>query len=119
MLSFQIGATIRFYKKILEYIALISPLTVTVERYLIVGLRIVLLSPLQLVVFTPKSLLRHPDARSSFDDMLPGTTFQRLIPENGPAREAPENVKKVIFCSGKVSRSEMITTLRERLIHSY
>lgn len=56
----------------------------------------------QLVVFTPKSLLRHPDARSSFDDMLPGTSFQRLIPESGPAREAPENVKKLIFCSGKV-----------------
>ncbi|KAL5968232.1 2-oxoglutarate dehydrogenase mitochondrial, partial [Taenia solium] len=55
-----------------------------------------------LVVFTPKSLLRHPDARSSFDDMLPGTGFQRLIPEAGPAREAPENVKKLIFCSGKV-----------------
>uniref|UniRef100_A0A5K3FXF4 2-oxoglutarate dehydrogenase, mitochondrial n=2 Tax=Mesocestoides corti TaxID=53468 RepID=A0A5K3FXF4_MESCO len=55
-----------------------------------------------LVVFTPKSLLRHPDARSSFDDMLPGTTFQRLIPEAGPARSAPENVKKLILCSGKV-----------------
>ncbi|CDS37066.1 2 oxoglutarate dehydrogenase [Echinococcus multilocularis] len=55
-----------------------------------------------LVVFTPKSLLRHPDARSSFDEMLPGTSFQRLIPETGLAREAPENVKKLIFCSGKV-----------------
>ncbi|KAM7543256.1 hypothetical protein Aperf_G00000008638 [Anoplocephala perfoliata] len=55
-----------------------------------------------LVVFTPKSLLRHPDARSSFDDMLPGTTFQRLIPDTGPASESPEGVKKLIFCSGKV-----------------
>ncbi len=38
MMSFQIGATIcRFYKKILKYIALISPQTVIVERYLIVA----------------------------------------------------------------------------------
>ncbi|KAI9543736.1 hypothetical protein NQZ68_008783 [Dissostichus eleginoides] len=32
-----------------------------------------------LIVFTPKSLLRLPEARSSFDMMLPGTQFQRLI----------------------------------------
>ncbi|KAL3319584.1 hypothetical protein Ciccas_001735 [Cichlidogyrus casuarinus] len=55
-----------------------------------------------LVLFSPKSLLRHPMARSSFDDMLPGTTFQRLIPDNGPASQNGANVKKVILCSGKV-----------------
>ncbi|KAJ3604701.1 hypothetical protein NHX12_029441 [Muraenolepis orangiensis] len=55
-----------------------------------------------LIVFTPKSLLRHPDARSSFDDMLPGTEFKRLIVEEGLAAENPAGVKRVIFCTGKV-----------------
>ena len=41
-------------------------------------------------------------ARSSFDDMLPGTEFQRVIPESGAASSNPEGVKKLMFCSGKV-----------------
>ncbi|XP_058473843.1 2-oxoglutarate dehydrogenase complex component E1-like [Solea solea] len=55
-----------------------------------------------LIVFTPKSLLRHPEARSSFDDMLPGTSFKRVIPDDGPVASSPEKVKRVIFCSGKI-----------------
>uniref|UniRef100_A0A667X938 2-oxoglutarate dehydrogenase complex component E1 n=1 Tax=Myripristis murdjan TaxID=586833 RepID=A0A667X938_9TELE len=55
-----------------------------------------------LIVFTPKSLLRHPEAKSSFDDMLPGTHFKRIIPDDGPASASPEKVKRVIFCTGKV-----------------
>ncbi|XP_035255943.1 2-oxoglutarate dehydrogenase-like, mitochondrial [Anguilla anguilla] len=55
-----------------------------------------------LIIFTPKSLLRHPDARSSFDDMTTGTRFQRIIAEEGPASTRPERVKRVIFCTGKV-----------------
>ncbi|XP_067879095.1 2-oxoglutarate dehydrogenase complex component E1 isoform X2 [Heterodontus francisci] len=55
-----------------------------------------------LIVFTPKSLLRHPDAKSSFDDMLPGTEFLRGIVEDGPAAEKPEEVKRLLFCTGKV-----------------
>lgn len=51
---------------------------------------------------TPKSLLRHPDARSSFDSMLEGTKFLRMIPESGPAEANAEHVKKLLFCSGKV-----------------
>ncbi|KAH0623197.1 hypothetical protein JD844_031254 [Phrynosoma platyrhinos] len=55
-----------------------------------------------LIVFTPKSLLRHPEARSNFDDMLPGTHFQRVIPENGIAAQNPDGVKRILFCTGKV-----------------
>uniref|UniRef100_A0A3B3REN7 2-oxoglutarate dehydrogenase complex component E1 n=1 Tax=Paramormyrops kingsleyae TaxID=1676925 RepID=A0A3B3REN7_9TELE len=55
-----------------------------------------------LIIFTPKSLLRHPEAKSSFDDMLTGTHFSRLIPEEGPATQKPSNVKRLIFCTGKV-----------------
>uniref|UniRef100_A0A8C5U5W4 2-oxoglutarate dehydrogenase complex component E1 n=1 Tax=Malurus cyaneus samueli TaxID=2593467 RepID=A0A8C5U5W4_9PASS len=55
-----------------------------------------------LIIFTPKSLLRHPEARSSFDDMLPGTHFLRVIPDSGPAAQSPEQVKRVLFCTGKV-----------------
>lgn len=55
-----------------------------------------------LIVMTPKSLLRHPEAKSSFDDMVDGTDFQRIIPETGVPAAEPEAVKKLIFCSGKV-----------------
>uniref|UniRef100_A0A673Y854 2-oxoglutarate dehydrogenase complex component E1 n=1 Tax=Salmo trutta TaxID=8032 RepID=A0A673Y854_SALTR len=55
-----------------------------------------------LIVFTPKSLLRHPDARSNFDEMLPGTEFQRLIPDSGPVTQNPAGVKRIVFCTGKV-----------------
>ncbi|XP_067937510.1 2-oxoglutarate dehydrogenase complex component E1-like [Watersipora subatra] len=51
-----------------------------------------------LIVFTPKYLLRHPEARSSFDDFTDGTEFQRLIPSSVD----PSNVEKLIFCTGKV-----------------
>lgn len=55
-----------------------------------------------LIIFTPKSLLRHPEAKSSFDQMVSGTSFQRVIPEDGAAAQAPEQVQRLIFCTGKV-----------------
>ncbi|XP_043268320.1 2-oxoglutarate dehydrogenase, mitochondrial isoform X5 [Venturia canescens] len=55
-----------------------------------------------LILMTPKSLLRHPEARSSFDLMTEDTQFLRIIPEEGVAAQNPNNVKRVVFCSGKV-----------------
>jgi 2-oxoglutarate dehydrogenase E1 component len=59
-----------------------------------------------LIVATPKSLLRDPRARSTLDDMAPGTSFLRVIPEANPAiyteGEVNEGVKRVVFCTGKV-----------------
>lgn len=33
---------------------------------------------------------------------LPGTHFLRIIPDDGPAAQSPERVKRVLFCTGKV-----------------
>lgn len=55
-----------------------------------------------LINMSPKSLLRHPEARSSFDEMVEGTEFQRIISDKGPAAQNASNVKKIVFCSGKV-----------------
>ncbi|MDB5371100.1 MAG: 2-oxoglutarate dehydrogenase component [Roseomonas sp.] len=54
-----------------------------------------------LVVMTPKSLLRHKLAVSSLADFAPGSTFQTVIPETD-AIAAPERVKRVVICTGKV-----------------
>jgi len=52
-----------------------------------------------LVVFTPKSLLRHPLAVSSLQELAEGS-FQNTIAEVDPI--PPENVQRVVLCSGKV-----------------
>lgn len=55
------------------------------------------------VVMTPKSLLRHPEARSPLAAFADGTRFLRLIPEEGPAAASPDQVTRLIFCSGTLS----------------
>ncbi len=53
----------------------------------------------QLIVMTPKSLLRHKASVSSLDDLTDGA-FQLLIDD--PARLKADRVKRVVFCAGKV-----------------
>ena len=53
-----------------------------------------------LIIFTPKSLLRHKESISPLDEFAES----KFKPVNGEwdADILPENVKRVIFCSGKV-----------------
>jgi len=54
-----------------------------------------------LVMFTPKSLLRHRLAVSAMADMAEGSRFQFVIPEIDPIAP-PDQVKRVVICTGKV-----------------
>lgn len=54
-----------------------------------------------LIVFTPKSLLRHRRCVSSLADMGVGTSFHRVLYERPPG-EADQRVERVVLCSGKV-----------------
>lgn len=52
-----------------------------------------------LVVFSPKSLLRHPDVVSSMDDLANGQ-FQEVIDD--PKVADKKAIKSLVFCTGKV-----------------
>jgi len=58
-------------------------------------------SPIRpLVIFTPKSLLRHPSAISPAAD-LTRSSFRTILPEDAPPGD-PSEVTRLILCSGKV-----------------
>jgi 2-oxoglutarate dehydrogenase E1 component len=65
-----------------------------------------------LVVFSPKSLLRHKDATSSMDDLCKGE-FQRVIGEVDALD--PKKVTRVVFCSGKIYY-DLVAARREKKI---
>jgi 2-oxoglutarate dehydrogenase E1 component len=50
-----------------------------------------------LIIFTPKSLLRHPACVSSVDELCHGT-FAEVISE----ATDPDAVRRVLICSGKI-----------------
>ncbi len=51
-----------------------------------------------LIIFTPKSLLRLPEAQSSMDELAAGS-FQRVI---GDHTVDPSAVRRILVCTGKV-----------------
>jgi 2-oxoglutarate dehydrogenase E1 component len=54
-----------------------------------------------LILMTPKSVLRLPEARSKWSEMGPGTSFKRIIPDSSTEKD-PNSVQRVMFCSGKI-----------------
>ncbi len=64
-------------------------------------LRRQVLRPLRkpLIVMSPKSLLRHPGATSSLEDLAEGH-FHRLLADSGGGD--PNKVERVLLCSGKI-----------------
>ena len=52
-----------------------------------------------LVVMTPKSLLRHPRARSGVKDLAGG--FEPILQTSGAGRD-PSAVRRLLLCSGKI-----------------
>jgi len=54
-----------------------------------------------LILMSPKSLLRHKDCVSRLDDMGEGTTFHRVLWDNGDVHPDAK-IKKLVLCSGKV-----------------
>jgi 2-oxoglutarate dehydrogenase E1 component len=67
-----------------------------------------------LVVFTPKSLLRHKLAVSSLSEMANGSSFRFVIPETD-AIAPPEQVRRVVICTGKVYY-DLVATRRDKAI---
>src|SRR5262249_38953528 len=67
-----------------------------------------------LVLFTPKSLLRHKRVVSRLEEMGPGTSFHRVLWDDGDASKGgaraagapllkPDGeIRRVVLCSGKV-----------------
>jgi 2-oxoglutarate dehydrogenase E1 component len=54
-----------------------------------------------LIVFTPKSLLRHKLAVSKLEEMGPKTTFHRVLWDD--KQPSPDDkIKRIILCTGKV-----------------
>lgn len=56
-----------------------------------------------LVIATPKNLLRDRRCTSTLEEMGEGSRFHRVYKETDPAiLNNPSNVKKILFCSGKI-----------------
>ncbi len=54
-----------------------------------------------LIIFTPKSTLRHKSNVSNIEDYINGSTFHRILNDKLSVKEKRKN-KRLIICSGKI-----------------
>ena len=54
-----------------------------------------------MIVISPKGLLKSPAAVSTLDEMAPGMQFKPVL-DDPVATQAPNEVEKVVFVSGKL-----------------
>lgn len=74
--------------------------TTPAQIFHLLRMQAVLRDRVPLIVMTPKSLLRHPEAVSSLEDLAKGR-FNEILAES-PTEEAASRIDRVILCSGKV-----------------
>lgn len=65
-----------------------------------------------LVIFTPKSLLRHKLCQSTLSEFMTGSAFQRVIGETDKL-VANDKIKRVVLCTGKVYY-DLLQTRRDK-----
>jgi 2-oxoglutarate dehydrogenase E1 component len=66
-----------------------------------------------LVIMTPKSLLRHPMAKSGAGEFTAASHFKRILSDR--AEIADDKVRRLVLCSGKVAFDLFETRDKERL----
>ncbi|MEM7698320.1 MAG: 2-oxoglutarate dehydrogenase E1 component [Verrucomicrobiota bacterium] len=55
-----------------------------------------------LILMTPKSLLTKAECTSTLADFSEGTRFHEILDDETPDRSPPEDISRLVFCSGKV-----------------
>lgn len=73
------------------------------------------IDPRPLILMTPKSLLRHPKAGSSLNDLSQGR-FMRVI-DDVDAQQRADQVQRLIFCTGKVYVDLVTSISPEQMAH--
>jgi len=89
----------RFLQLCAEYNMIVANFTTPAQYFHALKRQVIIEDHVPLVVMTPKSMLRHPKAVSSVEDLINGK-LQVIIDD--PEIEDKSVVKRLLLCSGKV-----------------